>query len=128
MKFTSTHVLIAVVIVGICLLVGGKFLSVQQEAVLEGAYKEFAQCIADSKAKFFGAFWCPHCQEQKELFGDAATLLPYTECSTADKQGQTQVCVDAKITGYPTWEFEGGKRINGTLSLETLAKETVCSY
>jgi len=37
-----------------------------------GTYDTLAQCIADSGAKFYGAFWCPHCQNQKQAFGSAA--------------------------------------------------------
>ena len=51
----------------------------------------FAQCITDSGAKFYGAFWCPHCQNEKRLFGSAEKLLPYIECSTPDGQGQLSV-------------------------------------
>jgi hypothetical protein len=32
-------------------------------------------------AKFYGAFWCSHCYDQKVQFGaQAAELLPYVEC------------------------------------------------
>ncbi|XP_075524052.1 thiol-disulfide oxidoreductase LTO1-like [Primulina tabacum] len=32
-------------------------------------------------AKLYGAFWCSHCQDQKEMFGrEAAKLLNYVEC------------------------------------------------
>src|ERR1035437_6515709 len=76
-----------------------------------GKYDTFAQCIKDSGATFYGAFWCPHCQAQKKLFGTSAKLLPYVECSTPDATGQLQICIDKKITGYPTWELKDGTRI-----------------
>jgi hypothetical protein len=46
---------------------------------------------------------------QKE-FGKSAKLLPYIECSSKvpNAEGgydQLQICKDAYITGYPTWEF-----------------------
>src|SRR3989338_11160880 len=69
-----------------------------------GKYDAFATCLKDKGAVFYGAFWCPHCQTQKKLFGSSVKLLPYVECSTANGQGQTQACIDKKITGYPTWE------------------------
>jgi hypothetical protein len=34
----------------------------------EGKYDLFAQCLKDKDAKFYGAFWCPHCQNQKAMF------------------------------------------------------------
>src|SRR5262245_50308877 len=73
-----------------------------------GTYDAFAQCLKDKGAVFYGAFWCPHCQAQKKLFGSSASLLPYVECSTLDGNAQTAVCTDKKIASYPTWEFADG--------------------
>lgn len=91
-----------------------------------GKYDTFAMCLAEKGATFYGAFWCPHCQSQKKLFGSSAKLLPYVECSTADGQAQTQICIDKKITGYPTWEFADGERLNGEIPLAQLAEKTGC--
>ncbi len=92
-------------------------------------YDSFAQCINDSGAKYYGAFWCPHCQKQGALFGSAKQYLPYIECSNPDKS-QTQVCKDAKIEGYPTWELRDGTRLpvenDAGVSLKTLAEKTQC--
>lgn len=86
----------------------------------------FASCLKDKGVIFYGAFWCPHCQNQKKLFGSAAGKLPYVECSTPDGQGQTQVCKDKKIDGYPTWVFPDGSRQSGEVSLEDLSKKSSC--
>jgi thiol-disulfide isomerase/thioredoxin len=91
-----------------------------------GKYDTFAQCIKDSGATFYGTFWCPHCQNQKKMFGSSAKLLPYVECSTADAKGQTQICIDKNITGYPTWEFADGTRLSGEVELKTLSEKTSC--
>jgi thiol-disulfide isomerase/thioredoxin len=91
-----------------------------------GKYDGFASCIAESKAVFYGAFWCPHCQSQKALFGKSAKNLPYVECSTPDGQGQTAECKAAGIQSYPTWRFADGTEKNGELSLATLASSTAC--
>ncbi len=85
-----------------------------------------AQCLKDSGVKFYGAFWCPHCQNQKAMFGAAVDLLPYVECSMPDAQHQTQICIDKKITGYPTWEFADGSRLTGEISPADLAAKTSC--
>ncbi len=85
----------------------------------------FAQCISDSGAKFYGAYWCSHCQAQKKLFNESKNL-PYIECSTADGQGQTKVCADAKVTGYPTWIFADGSIANGEQTFEELSSKTNC--
>ncbi|MFA5841212.1 MAG: thioredoxin domain-containing protein [Candidatus Paceibacterota bacterium] len=91
-----------------------------------GKYDTFATCLKDKGAVFYGAYWCPHCQSQKKLFGSSAKLLPYVECSTADASAQTQVCKDKKIEGYPTWEFADGTRMNGEIPLQQLADKTSC--
>jgi len=91
-----------------------------------GKYDTFAQCLSDSGAKFYGAFWCPHCQEQKAMFGISEKLLPYEECSLPNGQGQLQVCTDKGVESYPTWEFADGSRLLGTQSFEALAEKTAC--
>lgn len=92
-----------------------------------GKYDTFATCITDSGAKFYGTFWCPHCGAQKAMFGKSKEMLPYIECSTPDRNGQLQVCKDAGITSYPTWEFADGSRASGEQQLTTLAEKTSCS-
>ncbi|MCD5382163.1 MAG: thioredoxin domain-containing protein [Candidatus Pacebacteria bacterium] len=90
-------------------------------------YDSFTQCVADSGATFYGAFWCPHCISQKKEVESAAQYYPYVECSTPDRQGQMKVCADAGITSYPTWEFADGTRESGHIPLETLSEKTGCS-
>lgn len=92
-----------------------------------GPLDGFTQCLADSGAQFYGAFWCPHCQNQKALFSKSAKLIPYIECSTPDGQGQLPVCKTANITGYPTWTFKDGSRIPGEATLQDLAVKTSCT-
>jgi hypothetical protein len=91
-----------------------------------GKYDTFATCLKDKGAIFYGAFWCTHCQAEKKLFGTSAKLLPYVECSTADGQGQLQICKDKQITGYPTWIFADGTQLNGEIPLQQLADKTSC--
>lgn len=91
-----------------------------------GKYDEFATCLKDKGAVFYGAFWCPHCQSQKKLFGSSQKLLPYVECSTADGRGQTQACIDKGVKSYPEWEFADGSRLNGEIPLAQLAEKTSC--
>lgn len=92
-----------------------------------GKLDAFAQCINDSGAKFYGAFWCSHCQAQKAMFGKSVSLLPYVECSLPSGSGQTQICNDQKIEGYPTWIFKDGSRLTGEIPLATLAEKTNCT-
>jgi hypothetical protein len=96
-----------------------------------GKYDALAECIKASGATFYGAFWCPHCQAEKKLFGSSAKLLPYVECSTPDANGQTQICIDKKISSYPTWELKDGTRLptenSAGVTLQTLAAKTGCT-
>ncbi|MEK7464216.1 MAG: hypothetical protein AAB617_00350 [Patescibacteria group bacterium] len=92
-----------------------------------GKYGPFAQCLKESGATFYGAFWCPHCQTQKKMFGGAQKLLPYVECSTPDGQGQLDICKAKGIKGYPTWEFKDGSRETNVFSFEELSLKTNCS-
>ena len=72
-------------------------------------------------AKEYVAWWCPHCHEQKQLFGkEAYSYINHIECDPRGKNPRPDLCQTAKIQGFPTWE------INGTLypnvqSLENLA-------
>ncbi|OGI76405.1 hypothetical protein A3C67_00930 [Candidatus Nomurabacteria bacterium RIFCSPHIGHO2_02_FULL_42_19] len=91
-----------------------------------GVYDAFAQCLGDKGATFYGAFWCPHCQAQKKMFGSSAKLLSYVECSTADGKSQTQICIDKGVKSYPTWEFADGSRLTGEIALAELAEKTSC--
>jgi len=111
------------VVVLLGLLIGTKMWTNTQPSALDS----FAQCVTDAKATFYGAFWCPHCQAQKKLFGRSERLLPYVECSTPDSKGQTQVCIDKKITGYPLWEYADGTRASGQQTLAQLAEKTGCT-
>lgn len=110
--------------VGIIVIAGIVFLARWQST--PGKYDSFAQCLKEKGAVFYGAFWCPHCQNQKTMFGKSAKLLPYIECSTADGKNQLQICKDKNIEGYPTWEFVDGSRESGEVSLSRLSEKTGC--
>ena len=88
-----------------------------------------AQCLTEKGAKFYGAYWCPHCAAQKKLFGKAMSKVTYIECAIpGDSSAQTQPCKDAGISGYPTWVFANGTRASGEVSLVSLAERTGCPY
>ena len=75
-------------------------------------------------AKEYGAYWCPHCHDQKMLFGKvAAKLVDYVECDPKGQNSRAQVCqaASANIKGFPTWEIQG-QFYSGTKSLEKLAE------
>jgi thiol-disulfide isomerase/thioredoxin len=125
MKNKNIYYLVGVVLLAILLAFVLSFFN-KAENVGPGQYDTLATCIKDSGAKFYGAFWCPHCREQKKIFGNSAKLLPYEECSTPDANGQLPVCKDLKIEGYPTWIFKDGSRESRLMSTQELATRTSC--
>ncbi len=122
---TTLKYIVMIVVAAVLLSVGLSFLNTGENSGSH-EYDALASCVADKGVKFFGAFWCPHCQEQKKLFGGSAKFLPYVECSTPDTQGQTPVCKEAKIESYPTWQFADGTRKSSVLSPSELAEITGC--
>ena len=93
-------------------------------AVEDPQTRALAIHIAQSGAKVYGAYWCPHCQQQKEMFGASAKRLPYVECSTGGQGSpQTEACRVAQINIYPTWVIDG-KRTEEVMTLDQLAAAT----
>ncbi|MEB3280254.1 MAG: vitamin K epoxide reductase family protein [Lyngbya sp.] len=81
-----------------------------------------AEHLTQVGAKMYGAFWCGHCQTQKQLFGkEAVTKLTYIECDPEGKNPQPDLCKAANIKGYPTWEVNG-QQYSGVQRLEKLAE------
>lgn len=84
-----------------------------------------AEHLDDVGATMYGAYWCPHCHDQKQLFGQtAATTVDYVECAEDDNpRQQTEACAAAGIMSYPSWEING-EVLSGTRSLNELADLT----
>ena len=70
----------------------------------------------------YSAYWCPNCLYQSELFGKQAYKeLNVVECARDGKNSQTELCIDKKIKGFPSWEING-KIILGVQTLKELSK------
>jgi hypothetical protein len=87
----------------------------------------FAKCLTAKQAKMYGAFWCPHCEEQKEKFGSSFQYAPYVECGIKGSKAIEPVCTQAGIKRFPTWIFADGTRVEGEHELEFLGEQTGCS-
>lgn len=85
-----------------------------------------AQCLTEKGAKFYGAFWCPHCADQKESFGNAMTYVNYVECDPRGENANPDACLEADIVSYPTWIFANGERLVGTRTPQELAQQAGC--
>lgn len=85
----------------------------------QGNYNTFAECIG-SKATMYGTEWCPHCKNQKAMFGSSFANVDYVDCDI-----QKQSCLENAIRGYPTWVIDG-EQYSGEQSLDRLAELTGC--
>ena len=122
----SKSVLITGIIIVIILLGFIGFNITKNTTKAPSKYDSFAKCLTDNGVKMYGAYWCPHCNNQKELFGNSWQYVTYIECSLPNKAGQTQMCNQAGIKAYPTWEFQDGKRLEGELTFAQLSQYSNC--
>jgi hypothetical protein len=90
-------------------------------------YDVFAQCLAAKQAKMYGLYWCPHCIEQKEMFGEAFHYVPYVECAIKGSSEMAPACKIAGVKLFPSWQFGTEAPKEGVLSLEALSDKTGCS-
>jgi uncharacterized membrane protein/glutaredoxin len=68
----------------------------------------------------YSAWWCPHCHEQKQLFGKEATArLTVIECAPDGRNSQKELCDTKAIEGFPSWEING-KLESGVKPLQRL--------
>ncbi|MBD2112215.1 MULTISPECIES: glutaredoxin family protein [Cyanophyceae] len=81
---------------------------------------QLAQHLADTGSVMYGTYWCPHCADQKAMFGEAADRVPYVECAADGDNPQPELCEQKGIQGYPTWEIDG-QLSPGVKSLDDLA-------
>ena len=80
-----------------------------------------ADHLTASGAVMYSAYWCPHCHDQKELFGKEATAkLKIVECAPDGHNSQTDLCKSKGVEGFPSWEING-KLDSGQKSLAQLA-------
>lgn len=92
----------------------------------DGQYAELAQCLTEKDVKMYGAFWCPHCESQKKLFGDDFRYITYVECDPRGENGDREACLKAGVERYPTWIFPGQEPIIGEQEPAALAKKANC--
>ncbi|HEY9633842.1 MAG TPA: hypothetical protein V6D14_10575 [Coleofasciculaceae cyanobacterium] len=73
-------------------------------------------------AKIYETFWCPVCRWQEKQFGaEASRLITRVECDPRGKNAKPQLCRQANIRAFPTWEING-QFYEGGMGLEKLAE------
>lgn len=80
---------------------------------------DFAKCLTEKWAIMYGSKTCPHCLNQKAMFGESFQYVTYVECTE-----EFQRC--ANLKGVPTWEISSGNYLEGEQELSALASATNC--
>ena len=90
-------------------------------------YDSFAECLATRNARMYGLYWCPHCADQKAMFGSAFKYVPYVECAIRGSKELAPECKVAGVKLFPSWQFGMDAPKEGVLSLDALSEKTGCS-
>lgn len=117
-KFNQNNLIIGAIVV-VIVIIGIYYF--YPKNVASGKYDSFAQCLASKNITMYGAYWCPHCQNEKRAFGDSFRYVPYVECTE-----DVQKCLNAGIRGYPTWIFPDGNKLVGFQELQKLSEASSC--
>ena len=113
-------------ILSLPIIVNGEHLEGRKELIVTSeSTKEsiaLAKFLKNNGVVKYSAYWCPNCLNQSELFGkEAYKELNVVECARDGKNSQTQLCLDKKIEGFPSWEING-KIIIGVKTLKELSE------
>jgi len=69
----------------------------------------------------YGAYWCPHCTRQLDLFDKYKGDVPYIECGIPEHPGAiSDECRTIGVRGVPTWGSATGESFLGKASLTDL--------
>lgn len=81
-----------------------------------------AMHLKNSNAKMYGTYWCSVCAWQREQFGEEAfSQITYIECDPDGHNAQPNLCNQARVSAYPTWEINGQVQSPGGYPLQELA-------
>jgi hypothetical protein len=123
---TSTAKKSGLVYVVVLILLAGAYLAGRYYR--SHKYDSFAQCLAAKQAKMYGLYWCPHCADQKAMFGASFHYVPYVECAVkGSPKEMAPACKVAGVTLFPSWQFGMDPPHEGVLSLQALSQKTGCS-
>ena len=82
---------------------------------------KFARFLKDNNIVMYSAYWCPHCNDQKILFGkEAVKELTVIECAQDGKDNNYKLCQTKGVEFFPSWEING-EIYSGTRDLNDLA-------
>ena len=78
----------------------------------------------------YGLYWCPHCIEQKEMFGAAFHYVPYVECAIKGSIGNGAGVQDRgseTVSQLAVWDgtAEGRSFVPGSLERQDRVQPAV---
>jgi tetratricopeptide (TPR) repeat protein len=92
------------------------------EPVASSPQMALAMHLRKAGARMYGTYWCSVCNWQREQFGEAAfSQITYVECDPGGSNPQPDLCNQANIAAYPTWEINGRLYPPGGYPLRELA-------
>lgn len=80
-----------------------------------------AQYLVQTKAKWYTTSWCTTCKHQQREFGQQAMSVLNQSGVIIDCEEQKDLCVNAGVHSYPTWELKG-QQYNRGFPLNELAQ------
>lgn len=87
----------------------------------EANLDNFAKCLTGKGIVMYGAYWCSHCQNEKNAFGDSFQFVNYVECTEKPSE-----CSASGIESYPTWILPGGGKLVGEQGVSKLQEVSGC--
>jgi uncharacterized membrane protein len=80
---------------------------------------KLANDLDNLNTRFFGAFWCGHCYDQKQILGrEAMNKIPYIECSRDGLNSQANLCVSSRcpspLDQFPHLTYSFLAQVQGT--------------
>lgn len=118
-----TIITVIVIIIGV-----GTWFAVTQwnKSEKETPMDTFTKCLTEKGVNLYTTYWCPHCTEQKKLFGESLKYVNVVECDPQGENAQIAKCEEKGVTSIPAWEFETGKLDVGVKTIEQLSEKTGC--
>jgi hypothetical protein len=123
-SFMKTLSSTSMILAAVFLVLGGLIGAAVWQNVRPTGLDSFAQCLTEKGAVMYGAWWCPHCQAQKALFGPSFKYVTEKECGAG--KGQFNVAACPGITSTPLWKDKDGKEYKGSQELSQLSEIFAC--
>src|SRR3990170_4567061 len=117
-KLITLNGIIVVVVLFSSFFIQSKELSARSNDTFQVGLSKHLRKIG---AAMYGTYWCPHCNAQKELFGEAFNHIKYVECDSRGDRANPALCAEKGIRRYPTWEIKGRFYL-GAKSLQELSE------